>query len=322
MSTAVQPALKELLSDPAKFPDSTEYTDTAGKKTTLGELRKGVVSIETPDSPNAATDKRVAEIMEGNKKKKLRPAEARIGELTAKAAKLEQDRLNDKKEFETKLAEQNEKNIKAELDRRTAEAAANDKRPMREDFPGDANGTTTFTAKMAEWVIRQQDKIVAKPAVAAEVVVPAADPVREAELKKDYDGFLEAGHEFIKRNVDFNDVLQKATERGLTIQNAAMMAIIRLKAPQVAYYLAKVENDAVARNFMKLDDVGQIMEVGRIAERLTARPEDFVSNAGPAGRRLKGGAEGGVVETDPDKMDTDTYLMQRRADIKAGKRRR
>jgi len=321
MATAVQPALKELLSDPAKYPDAMEYTDTAGKKTTLGDLRKGVVSIETPASPNEATDKRVSEILEAGKKKKLRPAEARIGELTAKAAKLEQDRLNDKKEFETKLAEQNEKNIKAELDRRTAEAAANDKRPVREDFPGDANGTTTFTAKMAEWVIRQQDKIVAKP-VAAEVMAPAADPAKEAELKKDYDGFLEAGHEFIKRNVDFNDVLQKATERGLTIQNAAMMAIIRLKAPQVAYYLAKVENDAVARNFMKLDDVGQIMEVGRIAERLTARPEDFVSNAGPAGRRLTGGAAAGVAETDPDKMDTDTYLMQRRADIKAGKRRR
>src|SRR5258708_32053483 len=192
MSSAVQPVLKELLADPAKYPDSTKYRDAAGKETTLGELRKGAVSVEAPASPNAEHDKRITEIQEANKKKKKHPVEARIGELTAKAAKLEEERIKDKKEFEAKLAEQNEKNIKAELDRRTAEAAANDKRPIREDFPGDANGTTDFTAKMAEWVIRQQDKIVAKPA-AAEVVAPAADPAKEAELKKDYDGFLEAG---------------------------------------------------------------------------------------------------------------------------------
>src|SRR5258708_36943273 len=99
---------------------------------------------------------------------------------------------------------------------------------------------------MAAWVVRQQEKIVAtKPAPAA--AVPAANPAKEAALKADYDGFLEAGREFVKRNTDFNDVLQKATERGLTLQNSAMMAIIRLKAPQVAYFLAKREKDAVAR---------------------------------------------------------------------------
>src|SRR5258708_933289 len=220
MSSAVQPVLKELLADPAKYPDSTKYRDAAGKETTLGELRKGAVSVEAPASPNAETDKRVTEILEAGKKKKLRPVEARIGELTAKAAKSEEERIKEKKEFEAKLAEQNEKNIKAELDRRTAEAAANDKRPIREDFPGDANGTTDFTARMAAWVVRQQEKIQPK-IVETKVVEPVIDPVQAATRKAEYDGFLEAGNKFIERNPDFNDVLQKASERGLGMDNQA-----------------------------------------------------------------------------------------------------
>src|SRR5258708_13503869 len=197
MATAVQPVLKELLADPAKYPDATKYRDAAGKETTLGELRKGTVSVEAPASPNAEHDKRITEIQEANKKKKKHPVEARIGELTAKAAKLEEERIKDKKEFEAKLAEQNEKNIKAELDRRTAEAAANDKRPIREDFPGDANGTTDFTPTMAASGVRQQEKIQLK-IVQTKVVEPVINPVQAATRKPEKDGFLEAGNTFLQ----------------------------------------------------------------------------------------------------------------------------
>src|SRR6266436_6355201 len=108
MSAATIPILKDLLADPQKFPDAMKYTAADGKETTLGELRKVAAvaagkSLEAPESPNAATDKRVAEILEANKKKKKHPVEARIGELTKKAADLEQQRLTDKKEFEAKL---------------------------------------------------------------------------------------------------------------------------------------------------------------------------------------------------------------------------
>lgn len=331
MATATQPVLKELLADPQKYPDATKYRSNDGTETTLGELRKADAArtaakvLETPEapvSPNAETDKRVSEIIEANRKKHNKhPIQARLGELTAKAAELEKARMKDKEEFERRLAETNEKAVQAEVDRRKAEAAANDKRPLREDFPGDANGTTEFTRQMAEWVIRQQEKIIARPAAAA-VPPPQVDPAREAELKKDYDDFLEVGREFMKRNADFDEVLDGAAKRGLTLDNQAQMAIIRLKAPEVIYWLAKPENDAAARAMMKLDGIGQIAEIGRIQERLKVHPEDFVSRAGEPGKRLTGSANGGSAETDPNKMDVDTYLMKRRADIKAGLRRR
>lgn len=315
MSTAVQPVLKELLADIEKYPDTHEYTDVDGKKVTLGELRKGAASAAIPPSPNAETDKRVTEVL-NDKKKKKHPVEARIAELTAKNKELEAQRQKDKEEVEKKLAEQNEKNIAAELERRKAEAAANDKRPIREECSNDAE----FTQKMAEWVIRQQDKIAPKVAAVAAPAEPAkVDPVTEARLKEEYNGFLEAGNEFIKRNPDFNEVLDAAGKRGLTIDNRAQYTIIKLRVPQVAYYLARPENETTARKFMAMDGFMQSIEVARIAERLAAHPEDFVSSAGKPGQRLNGGA---VTDVRAEEMDTDAYLAKRRADIKAGLRRR
>lgn len=268
--------------------------------------------IEAPPSPNEETDKRVSEVL-NEKKKKKHPVEARIAELTKKNAALEERAATDKKELEAKLAEQNEKNIQAELDRRKAEAAANDKRPTKEQFPDEAD----YTQKMAEWVIRQQDKIQPK------VVVPPVETKPDATApyrKEEFDGFLDEGKKFIARYPDFNEALQKASERGLSFDNQAFVAIIKLKAPQVAYYLAKPENESVARSFMSMDGIQQVAEVGRIAERLSVNPNDFVSNAGHVGTRLVNGQT--RADLPPDQMDTDTYLRQRRADIKAGIRRR
>lgn len=270
-------------------------------------------TTEVPVSPNAETDKRVSEVL-NDKKKRKHPVEARIAELTAKQKATEEQASKDKAELEKKLADQNENNIKAELDRRKAEAAANDKRPVKKEGQTDAD----FSQKMAEWVIRQQDKIQPK-VVATPPPEPAQDPVVVAQRKAEYDGFLEAGKSFIARYPDFNDTLADADKRGLKFDNQAMLAIIQQKAPEVPYYLAKPENEAVARKFMAMTPLQQVAEVGRIQERLSARPGDFVSNAGNPGTRLNGNSRadvGGNLE------DTDAYLQKRRADIKAGIRRR
>jgi hypothetical protein len=274
---------------------------------------KAVVPVvEAPVSPNAETDKRVSEVL-NDKKKKKHPVEARIAELTKKNAAIEEKAAKDKAELESKLAQQNEKNIQAELDRRKAQAAADDKRPEKVEGQTDAD----FSQKMAEWVIRQQDKIT--PKVAAPVT-PVPDPAAHQMRKEEFDGFLEKGKAFMVQYPDFNETLQKASERGLTMDNQAMVAIIRLKAPEVAYYLAKPENETTARKFMQMDGIQQVAEVGRIQERLAVHPNDFVSNAGRPGQRLNGNS---AVDTRrPDEMDVDEYLKKRRADIKAGLRRR
>jgi hypothetical protein len=169
---------------------------------------------------------------------------------------------------------------------------------------------------MAEWVIRQQEKIVPKVAPPP----PAPDPVFVAARKEEMDGFLQKGKEFIAQFPDFNETLDAASKRGLTMDNQAMVAIIRLRAPEVAYYLAKPENDATARKFMTMDGIQQVAEVGRIQERLAVHPNDFVSSAGRPGQRLNGNSN--VDTRQPDQMDVDEYLKKRRADIKAGIRRR
>lgn len=284
---------------------------------TIVEEKKAVeAAVELPPSPNAETDKRVTEVL-NDKKKRKHPVEARIAELTAKNAKLEEERKKDREELEAKVSAQNEKNISAELDRRKAEAAANDKRPERVEGQSEAD----FTQKMAEWVIRQQDKITPKVDVTttAKVDAPAIDPAAAAYRKEEFDGFLDNGRKFITRNPDFNEVMNKAAERGLTLDNQAMVAIIKLKAPEVAYYLAKPENDAVARKLMTLDGFQQQLEVARIAERLAVNPNDFVSNAGHVGPRLVGGAQ---TDIRSDQMETDDYLRKRKQDIKSGLRRR
>lgn len=272
---------------------------------------------EVPVSPNAETDKRVNEVLDAKRKKK-HPVEARISELVAKNAELKEQAEKDKKELEAKLAEQNEKNIQAEVDRRKAEAAANDKRPTKEEFPNEVE----FSQKMAEWVLRQQDKITARVAAQTPPATDAASTasdVNAALRKEEFDGFLSAGNEFIKRNPDFNETLDAATKRGLTLHNQATVTIIKLRAPQVAYYLARPENDVEARKFMAMDGFMQSLEVARIAERLAAHPSDFVSSAGTPGRRLPGGT---AADISPNPDDVDAYLQKRRADIKAGLRRR
>jgi hypothetical protein len=321
MSTAATQGtfLKDLLADPVKYPDATKYLTADGKETTLGDLRQAAktqIVKEAPASPNEETDKHVSEILESKKKKK-HPVEARIAELTAKAKDAEEQRKKDKEEFEKKLAEQNEKNIAAELERRKAAAAAADKRPEKQEGQSDAD----FAQKMAEWVIRQQDKIVAKPAPVTDTVAQPNE-VEYAQRKAEWDNFIEKDKEYVKRNPDSYAAQEEAVKRGVVISDSAKLAVIKLAVPEVLHYLAKPENDATARAFMKLDGFAQAVEVGRIAERLKVSPSDFVSRAPAPGPRLTGGAVTTADETDPDKMDVDTYLMKRRADIKAGVRRR
>lgn len=269
--------------------------------------------VEAPASRNAETDKRVNEVL-NEKRKRKHPVEARLAEMTKKVAAAEEKAAKDKAELEAKLAEQNEKNIAAELERRKAEAAASDKRPTKEEFPIEAE----FTQKMAEWVVRQQDKIKPKP-IEAKPAEVKPDPAIEAAIKQEFDAYQQSGADFTKRNPDFNDVLQKAFDRGLVIRPLAGRIIMRLKAPEVSYYLARPENEADTRRFMAMDDIAQAAELGRIHERLKANPQDFISRAGKPGVPLNGNA---VTDVRPDEMTVEEYLRKRNQDIKAGIRRR
>jgi len=188
-----------------------------------------------------------------------------------------------------------------------------DPRPKREDFQDD----TSHTTAIAEWVVRQQNKIVgaavpvtpAAPEPPKEIQFNPQDPVH-VQLKKEFDGFLFAGQDFIKRNPDFNDRLNAASAKGLTLNNQAQRAIIRLAAPEVLYYLADPQNEQEARKLMNMDGDGQIVEIARIAERLKVKPSDYVSSAPPPGQ--KNLTNGNTRATIPrDQMDPDDYIKMR-----------
>jgi hypothetical protein len=162
-----------------------------------------------------------------------------------------------------------------------------------------------YYAAMALWAAKENG---AKPAeIPKEVPKPAlVDTLR----KEEFDKFLEKGKSFIAGHPDFNTTLEAAHVRGLTMSEAGRVAITRLAAPEVAYWLAKPENDLAARNFMKLDDFQQVIEIGKIAERLAVKPSDFVSSAPSPGIRLTGNARNDVPLNEI--TDTDEYIRQRR----------
>lgn len=191
-----------------------------------------------------------------------------------------------------------------------------DPRPKREDFKDDTEHTTAI----AQWVVRQQNKIVASttatPAAAATVTPQAPKEIQfnpqdptHIQLKKEFDGFLFAGQDFIKRNPDFQERLNAAATKGLTLDNKAQRAIVRLAAPEVLYYLADPANENTARQLMNMDGDGQIVEIARIAERLKVKPSDYVSSAPKPGTHLTTGNTRATIPR--DQMDPDDYIKMR-----------
>jgi len=176
-----------------------------------------------------------------------------------------------------------------------------------------------YNADMALWAASQVKPAEAKP----EVPIPK-EPEYLKVRQEEFDKFLERGKAYVVSHPDFDATLQAAHVRGLTMSEPARIAITKLAVPEVAYWLAKPENDLAARNFMKLDEMGQIAEVGRIAERLAVKPSDFVSSAPAPGLRLAGNAAAVApsLQELADSNQTDEYLRQRRQLRRTGMRGR
>jgi hypothetical protein len=175
-----------------------------------------------------------------------------------------------------------------------------------------------YHAAMALWAIDEAVRT-GKSVPVAEQPKAAAAPATNQVQKEEFDRFLEAGKQFITGHSDFNTVLEGAHVRGLTMSEAARIEITRKAAPQVAYWLAKPENDMAARAFMQMDDMGQLVEIGRIMERLSASPSDFVSQAPAPGLRLTGSSARAEVPLNQI-TDTDEYIRLRRQQ-RRGRRR-
>ena len=239
------------------------------------------------------------------KRKNRGGVQARIDELTKKTAELEA-----KVEKPPEPAKVEAPVVPAVVEVPKAEPKA---APKMADYAD----IDKYNTDMALWAASQT-----RPA-AVEAPKPAAEPPKPEPIlqvrQEEFDRFLERGKQFIVSHPDFNEVLQAAHVRGLTMSEQARMAITKLAVPEVVYWLARPENDLAARTLMKMDDFQQSLEIGKIAERLTVRPSDFVSNAPAPGVRLNGTTRTEVPLNEI--TDTDEYIRQRRQARRAGIRR-
>jgi hypothetical protein len=108
--------------------------------------------------------------------------------------------------------------------------------------------------------------------------------------------FIEKGKKLIESHSDFNDTLQDAHDYGMTISAPACAEIVRLGAPEVAYWLAKPENFGAAHGLMNMEPHQQVIQIQRYAKQLQ---------------------ESGFAN-DPD---TEDYIDTRRQAKREGKRR-
>lgn len=269
-----------------------------------------IAVVATPEAPAApaapvSTDEYIQKRNE-EKREKRGGVQVRIDKLTREASRAKQEA----EEVKAKLAAIEQQTVAPAPV--VAEPVQPDLRPKRDAFADES----AYTVAVAEWVVRQQNKIVsaaaakpAPPAQPAEVQFDAQNPAHQ-QLKQEFDGFMQAGHEFRQRNPDFVERLNKAAEKGLTLNNEAQRAIIRLQAPAVLYWLAAPENEQHARSLMGMDANRQVIEVSRLAERLEVKPTDYVSNAPRPGQHI---ATGNTRATIPrDKMEPDDYIAMRR----------
>jgi hypothetical protein len=169
-----------------------------------------------------------------------------------------------------------------------------------------------YNAAMALWAADERART-------QKIAETKPEPQIQQVRKEEFDHFLEKGKQFIVSHPDFNSVLEAAHVRGLTMTESARIAITRLALPEVVYWLARPENDQAARKFMGMDDMQQVAEVGRIAQSLTVKPEEFVSNAPPPGTRLSNANTRSTVPI--EQLDTDDYIRMRRQERRAARGR-
>lgn len=128
-------------------------------------------------------------------------------------------------------------------------------------------------------------------------------PVTEKEFAR----YMERAAEFAKSHPDYTETLADAAKRGLNLSTAHTAEIVRLRAPEVAYSLAKRENESRARAMNVAE--GEYVNPDRAADAICREHS-----------RLQRNDTFRTIEEKPDEVAT--YLAKRAEDFKSGKRRR
>lgn len=283
---------------------------------TIPEIVKPAVASEpAPDTPETVEIKATDTYLEERKAERARKRGGRQAKIEALT--------KEKHELEEKLAavpavEPPKVEEPAKVEEKPVAAAVEPPKPTERPKMENFTDVDEYQAAMALWAVEESAKrgiVVPKmeQAKPVEVAKPVEQPpVQVSQVKQEeFNRFLERGKLFMSSHTDFNTVLEAAHVRGLTMSESARTAITRLAAPEVVYWLAQPEHDLAARTLMQMDDLQQVVEIGRIAERLAVKPSDFVSGAPTPGIRLNGSSARQDLPLN-EITDTDEYIRQRK----------
>lgn len=168
--------------------------------------------------------------------------------------------------------------------------------PKMEDF----EDYEKYTDALVDWKLEQ------RTAKQAEAEAAKTEEAKARELV----GAWEKGTETARGKYDdYDDVVFNPD---LPVTEPMKRAILAAESgPDVAYFLGK--NPKEAARIAGLDPIAAVMEIGKLAARMSKPEAAAVTSKAPTPIKPVGGK--GAVNTDPDKMTTDEWMKWRNAQL-------
>lgn len=245
------------------------------------------------------------------------PVQKRINELTRE--KYDNARLADQRGYELERERTERQRLEseiAELRKSATSQVATDTFPTLEQYGYDEGKFQAAVATHIAKITREQGAAAAQEVIKAERAAEAARRAGETWATKEA--------EFIKSKPDYVEKVQQARTLPITQEMQQILQGHDL-GPQIAYHL--VENREAALAIARLPLATQLMEVGRIAERLAAAkaaPKPPVSQAPSPVPKVEGGEAPGHVRVDSADSDalSDAEWTRRRNAQELARRRK
>lgn len=227
----------------------------------------------------------------------------RFDKLTRDLYELRSERDRDRYEIESRNRRIQE--LEAQLQTAKPSQVAPDKFPTLEEHGYDEGKFQAAVAAHIAKVTREQGTEAAREVLKAEREAEAARRAGETWATK--------AAEFSKSKPDFQDKVLRAPTLPVTNEMQQILRGHEL-GPELLYHM--VENREAALAIARLPLASQLMEVGRIAERIAAAkaaPKPPVSQAPPPTPKVDGAAA--QVEKDPATMSDAEFAKWRRRQI-------
>lgn len=263
----------ETKTEETKAPE-TENQKTEGQESTSAEGEKPDAAKTDADKDKAASD--AAKVLAEQKERKKAERQERWNKLT-----------RDRNEA-IRRAEKAE----AELAKR--------RESTKEPNPADFDDPAVHTAARVEHALDKRDM---------GRIEEQAKTDREQAVQANLEAFNLRAEEAREKYTDFDDVVTKP--KSLPIErNTQAMVLEMEESAEVIYHLAK--NPKEAERIDKLPERARLVELGKIASRISTAPPRVVTRAPEPVETVAGKAAGGA-SFNPNKASVEDYVAKRKA---------